>query len=257
MTLQRVRAREGLQYPALQLPTFRHGFTAPRVVVNGTGRWLDALGAALHSTKVHLRRTVSAVGQVGERVVLSHDGDSEELDAVVLAVPPWIAGPLLSDERRSLLMGVESIAAEVSLTEGPPPTSDERALESAFFVVTGGKGPPSLVARVDNGFDRDLWRSWTVPGDRQNGRVLASRSYRHLIPTPEGLEALESALKLQGRGGIYLGGGTSFGWDSQEGALQSAVAVAFELAPRSSRLSTLLGAMAARRGTRASVAPLP
>ncbi|MGC8465582.1 MAG: FAD-dependent oxidoreductase [Acidimicrobiales bacterium] len=255
-TMERVSATMALESLVRSLPTLRQGYSAPRIVERGVGRWLEQLEASLQSTRIRYRVSVSEVAPFGDRVVVTHSGGEEEFDAVVLAIPPWLAGEIIGGVRGSLLREVESTESQVALTQRSlsPPT-DPWSTPSTF--VIRDEASARLETRVASNPASDLWRSWSVPESSIRGVALLVEQRRHLLPTPVGLQALSRLGELQGENGIYLVGGASTGWECEEAALVSAVAVAYDLAPKSARLSRLLGAMAAKRGTRASVEPLP
>ncbi len=83
--------------------------------------------------------------------------------------------------------------------------------------------------------DLKLWKSWVTHRDRQPKNVIHQSSYQHMVPTVASLQAQTRVLELQGQGGVWIGGGYTFPFDSQETALLSALKIAAGLGVISAR----------------------
>jgi predicted NAD/FAD-binding protein len=73
---------------------------------------------------------------------------------------------------------------------------------------------PSTAARV--------WKSWTTHRVTQPAELLLESQFRHMLPTPQTLQAQTDLLALQGQENIWFAGGYTRPFDSQETALVSA-----------------------------------
>jgi predicted NAD/FAD-binding protein len=83
-----------------------------------------------------------------------------------------------------------------------------------------------------------LWKSWVSHRDAP-ARPLYETSYRHVTPAASTMGALDALRLLQGVGGVWIAGGYTREFDSQESALLSAMDVASGLGLGSGRLARL------------------
>jgi predicted NAD/FAD-binding protein len=92
--------------------------------------------------------------------------------------------------------------------------------------------PPATAAK--------LWKSWITHRTQPPAEALHEASFRHMVPTPQSLAAQNALRALQGNGGIWIAGGYTHPYDSQETALLSAVEIAVALGAASQRTDALL-----------------
>ena len=86
-----------------------------------------------------------------------------------------------------------------------------------------------------------LWKSWVTHREKQPANVLHESSFQHMVPTVATLRAQTRLLDLQGRDGVWIAGGYTYPFDSQETAVLSALRIASEMKAISDR-ARLLGA---------------
>jgi uncharacterized protein len=92
----------------------------------------------------------------------------------------------------------------------------------------------------------DLFKSWATRRRAQPKDIILERRFQHPLITPRAVAAARALGAHQGRGGLWFSGAFTTGADLQETALQSAMAVAGRLAPKSPNLVALKAAV--RRG---------
>lgn len=80
-----------------------------------------------------------------------------------------------------------------------------------------------------------LWKSWVTHRERQPTSVLRESNFRHMVPTVATIRAQSNLSELQGRDQIWIAGGYTFPYDSQETGLVSALKVAAGLNVTSAR----------------------
>jgi predicted NAD/FAD-binding protein len=80
-----------------------------------------------------------------------------------------------------------------------------------------------------------LWKSWVTHRDRQPAHVLHESTFRHMVPTVASLRAQARLADVQGRDRIWIAGGYTFPFDSQETAFVSALRAAFGLGATTAR----------------------
>jgi len=83
--------------------------------------------------------------------------------------------------------------------------------------------------------DLKLWKSWVTHRDRQPKNVIHQTNFQHMVPTVTSLQAQTRVLELQGQDGVWIAGGYTFPFDSQETALLSALKIAAGLNVTSAR----------------------
>ena len=80
-----------------------------------------------------------------------------------------------------------------------------------------------------------LWKSWVTHRDRQPANVLHESVFQHMVPSVNTLRAQNRLQDLQGRGNVWLAGGYTFPFDSQETAFVSALTIAAGLKTTTAR----------------------
>jgi predicted NAD/FAD-binding protein len=86
-----------------------------------------------------------------------------------------------------------------------------------------------------------LWKSWVTYRNRQPAQVLREAQFQHMVPTVATLHAQAALNVLQGAGDIWVAGGYTQRYDSQETALDSAIKTAQGMGVNSARLQALTG----------------
>lgn len=86
-----------------------------------------------------------------------------------------------------------------------------------------------------------LWKSWVTHRTRQPANLLHQSNFRHMVPSVATIRAQARLLELQGLGGIWVAGGYTFPYDSQETALISALNIANGLSATSPRARAISG----------------
>jgi uncharacterized protein len=84
-----------------------------------------------------------------------------------------------------------------------------------------------------------LWKSWTTFRDTFPSAVLHETSFVHMLPTPATLQAQTRLARAQGTRDIWVAGGFTAPYDSQETALLSALDIAEGLGVSTARTQLL------------------
>jgi uncharacterized protein len=86
-----------------------------------------------------------------------------------------------------------------------------------------------------------LWKSWITYRSRQPAQVLREAQFQHMVPTVATINAQTALNVLQGEGDIWIAGGYTRPYDSQETALDSAIEIAQGMGVNTPRLQALIG----------------
>jgi predicted NAD/FAD-binding protein len=145
--------------------------------------------------------------------------------------------------QRAALRGLEFHEARLALHTDPlyaHPNEQVRSFlnchvtgahcEASMWLASVLTAPPHTTAA-------NVWKSW-ITHRQPPMAILHEATFEHLLPTPATLLAQRALGALQGRGGIWVAGGYTFPYDSQETALRSALGVALGLRVTSARCRT-------------------
>lgn len=224
------------------------------VLKPGMGEPIQRMAASFTTVEVSTGTPVTSVarGAAGGFSIAYGDGAVAEVDDLVLAS----SGP----STLQLLGGLPDTAAQQSALAAMEFRDAQLAVhtDAAYahanaqywsFLNSGIEGghceastwmagvlagpPPETAAKI--------WKSWVTNRSEPPAQVLAEARFRHMLPTTGTLRAQNELSPLQGRDGVWIAGGYTRPYDSQETALLSAIEIAKGLTGRSARLQALPG----------------
>jgi hypothetical protein len=146
---------------------------------------------------------------------------------------------------REALSGFGVNAAALHLHRQPTyaPTDPEHRsflnVRAAGPYSEGSMSMAHVMPTLVDGTPIDLWKSWSTFRAEAPGEPLAETTYRHMIPTVDTLAAQAALAGQQGLDGLFVLGGYTRPYDSQETALLSALAAAEALAPEAPNVALL------------------
>lgn len=235
-------ARAAMIFAAKALPD---AFTDPIVYYVLNKGLIEALRRMLLQTstvQVLTRAAVNAVVplQSGGFVVRTADGRQVQVDDVVFAAPGPVTSALLSGisgaaALQSAVAGIEFFDAQLALHTSPAYAPANPTFRSFLNCKVEGQfceasmwmadvldtAPPATAAK--------LWKSWVTHRTQPPPGILHQTSYRHMLPSVTTLSSQASLANLQGQSGVWVAGGYTLPYDSQETAILSAVRVALGL----------------------------
>jgi predicted NAD/FAD-binding protein len=190
-------------------------------------------------------------GQDGGFVIRTDGGMMVQVDDLVLATSAPVSRQLLQDvsgtrAQQNCLGGVEYHDARLALHQDPVyAPADPRywsflncESEGAFCEASMWLAP--VLRGVPAATSSKLWKSWITHRTVQPQKVLYETAFRHMLPTPATILAQNGLSQLQGFGDVWLAGGYTRPYDSQETALRSAMDVAWAMGVYSDRLLKLV-----------------
>jgi predicted NAD/FAD-binding protein len=215
---------------------------------------LARLAAECSTVRFHTRAPIAAITRRprGGFQVRAQDGRTAVVDDLVLACSGPASAGLLDQlpgaaQQASALRDVQFFPARLVLHSEPVYAPADPAHRSFLNCeVAGGacESSMSMAAVLPGAPDVSLWKSWVSHRWRPAGRVLHDVEYQHVLPTPATFAAVDRLDALQGSGGLWCAGGYLTRYDSQEGAVRSALQVALGLQVASPRSQALWAALA-------------
>jgi uncharacterized protein len=106
--------------------------------------------------------------------------------------------------------------------------------EASMWLANVLTGPPPATAAK-------IWKSWTTYRSQQPSQILHQAQFQHMVPTVAAINAQTALAALQGEGDMWIAGGDTKPYDSQETALNSAIEIAQGMGVNSTRLQSLTG----------------
>jgi predicted NAD/FAD-binding protein len=191
---------------------------------------------------------VTRTGQ-GDFQLRCADGRSHKVDDLVLAGSGPTSVTLLDqlpgfEAQAGLLRSVGFYPASLALHRDPLFAPADPNLRSFLNCqIRGGFCEASMamegvIADAPPASTSRLWKSWVTHRETP-ARPLFETAYKHVSPAASSMGALDQLRLLQGVGSVWVAGGYTRQFDSQETALQSAMAVASGLGVQSNRLALL------------------
>jgi len=225
------------------------GFLAPYDYHNATDG-LRSVVAAMNTGLTSVTTYVSAAATgLSRRDDVYHvedgAGRTHVADQVVFALPPYAAGPLVSQlagtaDIVSTYGRFRYIPARVAIHTDPAYMPVKRRDWSGFNVLTDG--PYCEPSMWFGSFrDVDVYKSWVSHRAELPHETIATFDYLHAHETPDLARAQTALGATQGHGGLWFAGTHMTDVASQESALVSAINVAQRLAPGSANLARVLG----------------
>jgi predicted NAD/FAD-binding protein len=208
-------------------------------------RMVEQLATVEILTRARVER-VERVPRAGGFVLRCADGRQRKVDELVLAASGPASLRLLEGMKgtaahqaalRGIAFDTTRIAVHTDPVYAPKDANHwsflncqihDRYCESSMWLANVlTPAPPQPQAR--------LWKSWVTHRDRRPARTLYEATFRHMTPTVASLQAQARLAALQGRDRIWIAGGYTFPFDSQETALISALRVASGLGVATAR----------------------
>jgi uncharacterized protein len=246
-------ARAVMVFAAKALPPFPLDPVSYFVLRPGMGEVITRLIGQTTSVDVLTGARVQQVTRTGQGDfhLRCADGRSRKVDELVLAGSGPTSVKLLDqlpgfEAQAGLLRSVGFYPASLALHRDPLFAPADPNLRS--FLNCHVHGPYCEASMAMEGVIADapaastsrLWKSWVTHRETL-ARPLFETSYTHVLPAASSMSALDQLRLLQGIGGVWIAGGYTRQFDSQETALQSAMAVASGLGVQSSRLTLFEG----------------
>lgn len=215
-------------------------------VVGGTGTYIQALAGELSHTKVKLSSAIVSVTYLdGTYTVTESNGTVSYFDHLVLATDAYEARELLKDIPHTL--DVRSILASVSYFHTVIAVHGDKRfmpLNKSDWSVINVRytGSYSLITVFKSWKSRSpVFRSW-ITYDAQDALpepLYALRNYYHPKVDLPYFQAQKALALVQGNYNLWFAGLYTYGVDSHDSAIFSAVHIAQRLAPQSRRLQAL------------------
>jgi predicted NAD/FAD-binding protein len=217
-------------------------------VEGGMARYMATFGAELTRTDVRLGAGVRRIERDGDAFVV-HDerGDRHVFDHLIVATDSRDAAALLAGvagagAMQSAIAGFRHFETDIVVHGDPaymPPNRKDWAHHNFFFDsdVSWMSDWPGLR------FGADVIRTWLPRGRPLPSPLYGRRKFHHLIMTPENGTLQRRLAAVQGHGGLWATGMYTADVDNHESALLSSLVPVRALAPRSTNLARLLGAV--------------
>jgi predicted NAD/FAD-binding protein len=217
----------------------------------GLGGNVRVLAERCASLTVHAGSPVSSVRRLsgGGFAVENAEGRIEDVDALVLATPPYVARGLLSglggyERVRRLLDRFEYFPSEIAIHRDPAYMPGDPGHWSAYnSLMDGTHCEASIWYGAFLPSAPMLFKSWATARSREPEEEIFRRDFLHPRISPDSIRAGRRLADHQGQGGVWFAGSYTREVDSQDTALLSAMTVARALAPEAPNLAALEGAL--------------
>ncbi|MFN8562637.1 MAG: FAD-dependent oxidoreductase [Anaerolineae bacterium] len=232
------------RYAYLNLPSG----LAPRdwtEIVGGTQTYVNALRAALTTTRVKTGTPIAAVRRVDDGYTIeAENGQTETYDHVVLATNANQAAAAIADIPEAqaicrLLNQITYFETRIAIhgdTRLMPPQRKHWSTVNLRFDGTFSQMTIWKAWKSKN----PVFRSWITHDDRQPDPLYALAKYLHPRVDAAYFGAQSALQTYQGRHNLWLAGMYMHDIDCHESAVLSAVKIAQTLAPQTSRLTELM-----------------
>jgi predicted NAD/FAD-binding protein len=239
-------ARAAMIFAATSVPDSPTDPVLSYVLNRGMAEPLHRMVAQLDTVEILTRARVERIARQGGFVIRCADGRQRQVDDLVLASSGPASLRLLEGmsgtlAQQAALRGIEFETARIAAHTDPlyaPKDPNHRSFlncrvhnhyceSSVWLAKVLTPSPPQTAV--------GLWKSWVTHRDRPPAKVLHESTFRHMVPTVASLRAQARLADLQGRDRIWVVGGYTFPFDSQETALVSALLAAFGLSATTAR----------------------
>lgn len=233
-------ARAAMIFAATAVPASPVDPVVSYVVDRGMAEPIQRMAKQLQTVETLLSAAVDRVSRLpdGRFLIACRDGRSRQVDDLVLACSGPASERLLSglpDSRAQqvALSGIEFADARIALHTDPAyAPADPNHWSFLNCQIHNSYCEASMC--LSKVFPRsaapapelNLWKSWVTHRDRQPAKVLHESRFQHMVPTVATLQAQNRLHDLQGRDGVWIAGGYTFPFDSQETAVWSALNIA-------------------------------
>ena len=215
---------------------------------------LARMAAECSTVRFHTSAPIAAVSPRpnGGFRVRAQDGRTTVVDDLVLACSGPSSARLLDGipgaaQQASAMRDVQFFPSRLVLHTNPvyaPADPAHRSFLNCEVSQGVCESSMSMASVLPGAPNVSLWKSWVSHRWRAAGKVLHDVEYQHVLPTPATLAALDRIEALQGSGGVWCTGGYLTRYDSQEGAVRSALQVALGMQVASPRSQALAAALA-------------
>jgi predicted NAD/FAD-binding protein len=227
------------------------GFLAPYDyynVVAGLGSVVYAMRNSTPGMRTHTSAPATRLSRLDDKYVVEDGKGGVHLaDHVVLALPPYAAGPLVGQ-----LAGTDRIVStyrrfhynpvRVAIHTDPMYMPAKRSHWSGFNAVSDGGDYCEGTMWYGAFREQNVFKSWVTYREELPREIVASVDFRHAHETPDFARAQAALYGYQGQGNLWFAGSHMTDVVSQESALVSAVRIAEQLAPASKNLARLRNA---------------
>jgi predicted NAD/FAD-binding protein len=229
-------------------------------VSGGTRRYVEALAAALKSTRICLGAAIDCIALHGDGYAIAADGEQHRCDHLVLACDPASAAALMprtehSGEMAEIFRMIELFDTKI-VVHGDPRVMPRSRRSWSAFNIEERDGQSALTVWYGAPGGPPLFRTWTNFETGPLDPVHAQATFRHMLGTHGLYEAQKRIRAIQGRDNLWFAGSWVRDNDSHESAIGSAVDVAAALDSTSRNLARL-GGRAAEIGPGAPMQPQP
>lgn len=246
-------ARAAMIFAAKSIPDNPFDPILSYVLNSGLAEPLRRMVSQMATVEILSNATVGQITRPGPFLLTCTDGRQRQVDDLVLAASGPSSLRLLQGlpgtvSQQMALGGIEFESTRIALHTDPiyaPKDPNHWSFlncqahnaycEASMSLTTVLTGPWSQNAP-------SLWKSWVTHRDRQPAQVLREADFRHMVPSVNTLRAQSTLLGMQGRDGIWLAGGYTYPYDSQETAFVSALKIAYGLNATTARVRKFPGA---------------
>lgn len=239
-------ARAAMIFAATSLPDNATDPVLYYVLNGGMAVALQRMVNQMGTVEILLSAPVQQITRQGKFVVTCADGRQRQVDDLVLACSGPASLRLLQGLRgptaqQTALQGIEFEGTRIAIHTDPiyaPKDPNHWSFlncqahgaycESSMWLAKVLTSPPQNEAR--------LWKSWVTHRDRQPANILKEATFQHMVPSVATLQAQNRLAALQGSDGIWIAGGYTYPFDSQETAFVSALKIASGLNATTARV---------------------
>ncbi|HEY2013110.1 MAG TPA: FAD-dependent oxidoreductase [Bryobacteraceae bacterium] len=246
-------ARAAMIFAAKSIPDNPTDPILSYVLNRGLAEPLRRMVSQMQTVEILPNATVGQIARQGKFRITCTDGRQRQVDDLVLAASGPASLRLLqglngTGAQQAALGGIEFESTQIAVHTDPAYApkdpnhwsflncqAHDGYCEASMWLANVLTSPPAQNAA-------SLWKSWVTHRDRQPANVLRVSNFRHMVPTVTTLRAQSGLTQLQGRDGIWIAGGYTYPFDSQETAFVSALKIAYGLNATTARVQKFPGA---------------
>jgi uncharacterized protein len=247
-------ARASMTFLGLALTSDTQTTAEYLTMVGGLGVALQTLldETTTVATKVSAKVTGLSRRSDGKFRVVAENNPTQAFDHLIMAAPGHAAAPLLAG-----VSGAEAIAEAVGgiqfhdtniklhadATYALADTKYQAFLNSSTDDVycEGSMKLATVLPPTSKGEPVNLWKSWAQHRPKDPANILATIPFKHMIPSVDSIRAQQKLAGVNGQNGVWVIGGYTKSYDSQETALLTAIAAAKGLGFTSAKITALEG----------------
>ena len=221
-------------------------------VIGGASAYLNALAKQLAQTTIKYSSLITNLSHENKKYCITlNTNEKYEFDHLIIATNALIARDLLKNipithDARAILSSIEYFDATVAVHGDRRFMPPDESIWSVVNVLYDGNEGSSTVYKPWRTLQQPLFRTWiTYPVGLPAGVTLpeplyAIKHYQHGKVNPAYFQAQRDLAPLQGINNLWLAGIYTHDEDSHNSAIISAIKIAQELAPSTSRLHSLI-----------------